>query len=35
MPELRTSRSRHFENEMLVKALRERIENMKKALGHA
>lgn len=25
----------HFENEMLVKALRERIENMKKALGHA
>ncbi|MGA2105671.1 MAG: transcription factor [Methanoregula sp.] len=25
----------HFENEMLVKALRERIETMKKTLGHA
>jgi len=25
----------HFENEMLAKALRERIENIKKTLGHA
>jgi transcription initiation factor TFIIE subunit alpha len=25
----------HFDNQILVKALRERIESMKKALGHA